>query len=63
MTNDGGGWMLVTEAMLGAETSVEATVRRGKDDRGGLVLRVFVNAFGCSVTTARTRHRVFLVDR
>lgn len=63
MTSDDGGWMLVTAAMLGDETKVEATVVRGTGDHGGLVMRVFVNSPGCASTKPRTRHRIFLADR
>jgi hypothetical protein len=59
MTNDDGGWMLVTAAMLGAETTEQATVTRLADDHGGLVMRVFVNSSGCS-GPAPTRHRIFI---
>jgi hypothetical protein len=63
MTSDGGGWMLVTAALLGEETKKEATVTRVDDDRGGVIMRVYVNGEGCGGGRQPTRHRVFIADR
>jgi hypothetical protein len=62
MTSDGGGWMLVTSALLGAETNKLATVTRTSDARGGVIMRVYANAGGCTMTDDRTRHRIFIQD-
>ena len=62
MTNDGGGWMLVTEAMLGAATSVQATAVKSKDDNDGLVLTVYANSPGCGSSVPATRHRQYIDD-
>lgn len=62
MTNDGGGWMLVTAAMLGEETNVQATATRVNDAQGGLIMRVYANSYGCGMSD-RTRHRIFIQDR
>jgi hypothetical protein len=47
MTSDGGGWMLVTEDMLGEQKDQNVTVVRSRDERGGALLAVFANSFGC----------------
>jgi hypothetical protein len=62
MTNDGGGWMLVTASMLGVETGTQATATRTAGDHGGLVMRVHVNSNGCGGPTPKTRHRILLAD-
>ena len=63
MTHDGGGWMLVSTALLGDETNALATVVRDQDSHGGLVLRVYANSPGCSSTVPATRYRFFVQDR
>lgn len=57
MTTDEGGWMLVTPAMLGAETAATVTPVTSTDGRGGLVLRIYVNGQGCG-SGPKSRHRV-----
>jgi hypothetical protein len=47
MTQDQGGWMLVTRDMILRERSRSVTVLEEDDARGGLVVRVFANAPGC----------------
>lgn len=62
MTRDGGGWMLVTEAMIDGETGALATAVRSAGPNGGLVMRVFLNDQGCG-NVPKTRHRVMFDDR
>jgi hypothetical protein len=61
MTNDDGGWMLVSAALAADETNVGATVVRTADDHGGLILRAYVNNAGCGGGPA-TRYRFDIHD-
>jgi hypothetical protein len=47
MTTDGGGWMLVTEAMVEREVQTNVMLEQRADDRGGMVRRVYPTTFGC----------------
>ena len=47
MTTDGGGWMLVTPAMVLQQEGRNATVVDGVDANGGLTKTVYANAAGC----------------
>jgi hypothetical protein len=61
MTNDGGGWTLVTAAMIDSEFNMFATVTRAADARGGLDMTVYANAPGCG-NPNYTRHKFDLND-
>lgn len=60
MTTDGGGWMLVTSALGIDATSVETTIERSSDARGGLVVKVYANNPGCLDTVQHSRHLLVL---
>lgn len=62
MTKDDGGWMLLTGAMLGAESPQAVTVVRGVAEHDGVVLRVYANGQACGARTPSARHRVILPD-
>ncbi len=47
MTEDGGGWMLVTPAMIREQSERNVTVTQGTDPNGGLTMTVYANAAGC----------------
>ncbi|WP_240488871.1 fibrinogen-like YCDxxxxGGGW domain-containing protein [Labilithrix luteola] len=47
MTNDGGGWTLVTERWISLERASKATVVKTTDSRGGIAFQVFMNDDGC----------------
>jgi hypothetical protein len=61
MTQDFGGWMLVTEALVAEETNQYATTTHDKDIHGGLILRAYVNHFGCGEDDP-TRQRFMVED-
>ena len=47
MTGDGGGWMLVTAAMISSQVKNNATVVNSADTAGGLIQVNYANAPGC----------------
>lgn len=61
MTQDGGGWMLVTDPLASNETAAYTTAQRRTNARGGVELRVYMNSIGCT-QTPRSRHRVYLAN-
>lgn len=61
MTDDDGGWMLVTPEMIASEESGMVTFSRSMDVNGGLVLRVYANAEGCE--NPGSWHKVLVADR
>lgn len=62
MTRDGGGWMLVSPAMLASEDARNVTIARSADERGGAVLRIFANATGCGATIPTSSHALKLSE-
>lgn len=62
LTDDDGGWMLVTPDMIFDEQSAWVTVVNAQDERGGLVLRVYANVYGCADPVDNV-HRVAISDR
>jgi hypothetical protein len=48
MTNDGGGWMLVTPAMVASESLTGVTSVHQSDDNGGLVVLNYANSDACA---------------
>jgi hypothetical protein len=50
MTQDGGGWMRVTEDMIAEEKKQSVTVVHEKDEKGGFLIRVFANSPGCGAS-------------
>lgn len=48
MSQDGGGWMLVTRDMIVDERSRAVTIEDTDDANGGLVVRAWANAQGCT---------------
>lgn len=62
LTQDGGGWMLVTRDMVASEQSLSVTVVAADDARGGLVMRVYANAEGCTQPLDNV-HLMALSDR
>lgn len=60
MTTDGGGWTLVTEAMIAASNGTSTTVVNATDGNGGLVMQVFANTTGCAAESSR--HHVLFKD-
>jgi hypothetical protein len=61
MTNDDGGWMLVTESLIAAESPLGVTVVKTADARGGLVLQVYMNRNGCGDGPG-SAHQVLFAD-
>jgi hypothetical protein len=47
MTNDGGGWMLVTADMLAGQVNNSVTVVNQNDSHGGLIQTTYANDSGC----------------
>lgn len=49
MTNDNGGWMLVTPSMTKTEVAAGVTITHQVDGKGGLVVQIFPNDDPCGV--------------
>jgi hypothetical protein len=63
LTQDGGGWMLVTADMIADEVNTAATSVRTVGANGGLTLRVYANTNGCLENQIRSRHRILVEGR
>jgi hypothetical protein len=61
MVNDGGGWMLLTPAMVESQYTANVTIASSSDINGGLVRQVWANARGCG-EPAESRERVYFTD-
>ena len=63
MTQDGGGWMLVTPAMLSNESNVQVTTVSTADTNGGAIYRAYANAAGsCGDTLPDNSQFVRIAD-
>ncbi len=51
-TQNGGGWMLVTPAMIDGEQNANCTTVLSTDGRGGLIAQIYANAGGCGKPTS-----------
>lgn len=61
MSQDGGGWTLVSEALIQEHRQREVTLRSESDSLGGLRVRLYANAFGCG--TPAPEHLLLIQDR
>ena len=61
MKADGGGWMLVTQAMIRDDLHSRASISIGDDSRGGLIYRMYPEADGCGNGPA-SNQRFFIAD-
>lgn len=62
MTNEGGGWTLVTERWISLERANKATVVKTTDSRGGVAFQIFMNEGGCG-SGIGAGHQVLFANR
>jgi hypothetical protein len=53
MTNDSGGWMLVTPSMINSEIGTSTTVVKTTDPNNGLIYTTTININGCSTVYSK----------
>ena len=62
LTSEGGGWMLVTLAMIADRKEVGVTREELADERGGAIVRGYANNNGCAAGVAASSEATLLRD-